>query len=89
MARINGHTKEELESVCAGDYISNPQAIREHYPIVVYYKKRRYWDYSFIEIFYGETVIWACDGYDDITPEMEIYLSTDPKRIEAYKEKYE
>lgn len=86
--KINGHSKKELVEHHAGDFITNPKAIKEHFPIEVYYKSEHYWDSSFIEKFNLETCIWACDGVDDITPDMEIYLTTDSKRLDFFYKKY-
>lgn len=37
--RLNGHSKAELKMYNAGDYVTNPDAIRDNFPIEVYYKK--------------------------------------------------
>lgn len=86
--KINGHSRKELEQHNAGDYITNPEAIKEDFPIEVYYKSKKYWDSSWIKKFNSETCISACDGYDYITEDMEIYLSTNKDKLKYFKENH-
>ena len=84
LSLVNGHSRKELEWHNAGDYITNPEAIKVDFPIEIYYKSKKYWDSSRIKKFNSETCISACDGYDDITDDMEIYLSTNKNRLEHF-----
>lgn len=88
LLKINGHSCKELKEHDAGDYITNPEAIKEDFPIEVYYKSGKSWDSARIKKFNSETCISACDGYNDITDDMEIYLSTNKDRLKYFKENH-
>ena len=86
--RLNGHSKAELKMYNAGDYVTNPDAIRDNFPIEVYYKKLHYWESTYIIIANSNTYISVCDGLYDITPDVEIYLTTNKKRLTSFQKKY-
>ena len=83
--RLNGHSKAELKMYNAGDYVTNPDAIRDNFPIEVYYKKLHYWESTYIIIANSNTYISVCDGLYDITPDIEIYLTTNKKRLTSFQ----
>ena len=70
--RLNGHS----------------DAIRDNFPIEVYYKKLHYWESTYIIIANSNTYISVCDGLYDITPDIEIYLTTNKKRLTSFQKKY-
>lgn len=84
--------KRKRKKYFVGDKITNPGAIRDCFPIVIYLEN----DYVLSKVCKknGITYIWddsdcglgpqAPGCWRIITSDMKIYLSTDPKRLEEY-----